>query len=193
MAIAPEPMASAVDALAGRSRLLSRPSQSGIERPLGMSAFSEPEPRAGARDAEAGESWVLELRSGEVATLMEGLTARRSLYDHHGIRWGDNVYVEKAQLPEVVQAFIDAPEGEVGVALAGIAPERLVALGRRLDLSQLDQLLAEWLARVPPAPDPEARPSTGTGTPATLMQREKQRGKVREVAVVIHDQRGGVR
>ena len=36
---------------------------------------------------KAGEGWVLELHTEEVAALLDGLIARKSLYDRPGIRW----------------------------------------------------------------------------------------------------------
>jgi hypothetical protein len=96
---------------------------------------------------KSGEGWVLELHSEEVATLVDGLLARRALFDRHGIRWGTRSFVDKASLPELVQTLIDSPHGELAEVLGDMRAEQVIALGRRVDLSQLDALLSEWLSK----------------------------------------------
>ena len=97
---------------------------------------------------KAGEGWVLELHTDEVAALLDGLIARKSLYDRHGIRWGDRVFIDRDSLPQVVRSLIDSPQGELAEVLATLQPEEIVALGRKVDLSQLDALLSSWLSNL---------------------------------------------
>lgn len=94
---------------------------------------------------KSGESWVLELHSEEVATLLDGLLARKALFDRHGIHWGTWSFIDKASLPDLVQTLIDSPRGELAEVLGDMRAEQVIALGRRVDLSQLDALLSEWL------------------------------------------------
>jgi hypothetical protein len=93
-----------------------------------------------------GEGWALELRSEEVAALIDGLLARKSLYERHGIRWGDRVFIDRDSLPEALRSLVDSPEGELAQVLATLDTEEIVALGRKVDLSQLDALLSAWQA-----------------------------------------------
>jgi hypothetical protein len=95
---------------------------------------------------KAGEGVKLELRSEEIALLMDGLTARKRLYEKHGIVWGEDEFVRRSSMPELVRGLLDSPEGELGTALKGMGAEQIIALARRVDLSQLDALLDEWLA-----------------------------------------------
>jgi hypothetical protein len=94
---------------------------------------------------KAGEGWALELHRDEVARLMDGLLARKQLYDRHGIRWGDREFIDRDSLPQIVRSLIDSPEGELAEVLATLQPESIIALGRKVDLSQLDALLEVWL------------------------------------------------
>lgn len=95
---------------------------------------------------KAGEGYALELHSEEVAILLDGLLARKALYERYGIRWGDRVFIDRDSLPETVQSVVDSPGGELAQVLATLDTEEIVALGRRVDLSQLDVLLSEWHA-----------------------------------------------
>ena len=95
---------------------------------------------------KSGEGWALELPSEEVATLLDGLLARKSLYERHGIRWGDRVFIDRDSLPEAVRSVVDSPGGELAQVLAALDTEEIVALGRKVDLSQLDALLGDWHA-----------------------------------------------
>lgn len=95
---------------------------------------------------KAGEGVKLELHSEEITLLMEGLTARKALYEKHGIVWGEDEFIRRSSMPELVQGLIDSPQGELATALEALEPEQVVALARRVDLSQLDALLEEWLA-----------------------------------------------
>lgn len=97
---------------------------------------------------KAGQGWVLELHTEEVAGLLDGLIARKSLYDRHGIRWGERVFIDRDSLPQVVRSLIDSPQGELAEVLAALQPEEIIALGRKVDLSQLDALLSVWLANL---------------------------------------------
>ena len=97
---------------------------------------------------KAGEGWVLELHTDEVAALLDGLIARKSLYHRHGIRWGERVFIDRESLPQVVRSLIDSPQGELADVLANLEAEEIIALGRKVDLSQLDALLSAWLANL---------------------------------------------
>lgn len=97
---------------------------------------------------KAGEGWALELHTEEVAALLDGLIARKSLYDRHGIRWGERVFIDRDSLPQVVRSLIESPQGELAEVLAGLQPDEIIALGRKVDLSQLDALLSTWLANL---------------------------------------------
>jgi hypothetical protein len=103
-------------------------------------------PSESLNSLKAGEGVKLELHSEEVTRLMDGLAARKALYDEHGIVWGEDEFVRRSSMPELVQGLVDAPDGELAAALEGLAPEQIIALARRVDLSQLDALLGEWLA-----------------------------------------------
>lgn len=95
---------------------------------------------------KSGEGWCLELHGEEITALMDGLDARRALYERHGIQWGTREYVDKNSLPALVQSLIDSPQSELAEVFESLRPEQVVALARRVDLSQLDALLSEWLA-----------------------------------------------
>jgi hypothetical protein len=95
---------------------------------------------------KSGEGWALELHSDEVAKLMDGLLARKGLYERYGIRWGEREFIDRESLPQVVQSLIDSPESELAGVLAALQPEEIIALGRKVDLSQLDALLSAWLS-----------------------------------------------
>ncbi|MCW3018864.1 MAG: hypothetical protein JWN10_1172 [Solirubrobacterales bacterium] len=94
---------------------------------------------------KSGEGWALELHTEEVARLMDGLLARKQLYDRHGFRWGDHEFIDRDSLPQIVRSLIDSPDGELAEVLATLQPEAIIALGRKVDLSQLDALLEVWL------------------------------------------------
>jgi hypothetical protein len=94
---------------------------------------------------KSGEGWALELHTDEVAALMEGLLARKQLYERHGIQWGEHVFIDREGLPQVVRRLVDSRDDELLEALATLQPEAIVALGRKVDLSQLDALLGAWL------------------------------------------------
>lgn len=94
---------------------------------------------------KAGEGWVLELHADEVAALVDGLRAREDLHKRHGAPRGHREFVDHNRLPAVVRRLLESPEGELAEVLAGLRPQEVVALGRRVDLSQLDALLAAWM------------------------------------------------
>lgn len=94
---------------------------------------------------KSGEGWALELRTKEVATLMDGLLARKQLCERQGIRWGERVFIDPDSLPRVVRSLIDSSDTELAEALATAQPEAIISLGRKVDLSQLDALLEAWL------------------------------------------------
>lgn len=93
---------------------------------------------------KAGEGFKLELRSAEVTALVEGVLARKQIYEKHGIEFGERDYVAEAELPEVVRKILEEPDSELAQALQALDPAELLALGRSVDLSKLDALLAEW-------------------------------------------------
>jgi hypothetical protein len=96
---------------------------------------------------KSGEGWVLELHTGEVAALMDGLLARKQIYERHGIRWGERVFIDRDSLPQIVRSLIDSSDTQLAEALAAVQPEAIIALGRKkVDLSQLDALLEAWPA-----------------------------------------------
>jgi hypothetical protein len=84
---------------------------------------------------KSGEGWVLELHSEEATALLDGLLARRALFEKHGIRWGSRSFVDTESLPDLVRSVIESPSSELAEVLAGLEPEQVVALGRRVDLS----------------------------------------------------------
>ncbi|HEY3828238.1 MAG TPA: Shedu immune nuclease family protein [Solirubrobacteraceae bacterium] len=94
---------------------------------------------------KSDEGWALELHSDELANLMDGLLACKQLYERHGIRWGEHEFIDRDSLPQIVHSLIDSPDGELAEVLATLQPEAIVALGRKVDLSQLDALLDVWL------------------------------------------------
>jgi hypothetical protein len=77
--------------------------------------------------------------------LMEGLLARKQLYERHGIQWGEHEFIDRESLPQVVRRLVDSRDEELIEALAALEPEAIIALGRKVDLSQLDALLGAWL------------------------------------------------
>ena len=92
---------------------------------------------------KAGEGYSLELRSDEVATLLEGIQARKEIYEGHGIVFGQREYVAETALPEVVRKILEEPDSELARALQALDPPELLNLGRSVDLSKLDALLEE--------------------------------------------------
>lgn len=93
---------------------------------------------------KSGEGYSLELRSGEVAALIEGLEARKELYEKFGISPGQHDYLAGAGLPDLVLKLIEEPDSELAKVLRELEPDSLLNLGRTVDLSKLDQLLSEW-------------------------------------------------
>lgn len=93
---------------------------------------------------KAGEGYSLELHSGEVSTLLQGIQDRKEIYEQHGIRFGQRDYFAGAGLPEVVRRILDEPDSELAYALQALDPENLISLGRSVDVSKLDALLNEW-------------------------------------------------
>ncbi|MGH2878678.1 MAG: Shedu immune nuclease family protein [Solirubrobacteraceae bacterium] len=95
---------------------------------------------------KAGEGYVIELRSQELSTLMDGLDARKELFERHGIQWGDRDYVSKQGLPAIVQRIIDSDSTELSEALSQIDVEDVLALSQKVEVSKLDALLADMNA-----------------------------------------------
>lgn len=94
---------------------------------------------------KAGEAVKIELHSDEVAKLMEGLQARRAMFERHGLLWGEREFVDRASLPSLVQDLLKSPEGDLAAVFDQLDADTVIALGRRVDLSQLDALIAAWL------------------------------------------------
>jgi hypothetical protein len=93
---------------------------------------------------KSGEGYALQLRSGEVSKLLQGIQDRREIYEKHGIQFGQQDYFAGANLPEVVRRILEEPESDLARALQALDPESLLSLGRSVDLSKLDALLDEW-------------------------------------------------
>lgn len=93
---------------------------------------------------KAGEGFKLELRSGEVGLLLDGIIARRKIYADHGIVFGERDYFADQDLPEVVRKILEEPDSELARALQALEPAELLSLGRSVELSKLDALLGEW-------------------------------------------------
>ena len=93
---------------------------------------------------KSGEGYCIELHSGEVSTLLQGIQDRRTIYEQHGIRFGERDYFAGAELPDVVRKILDEPDSELARALRALEPDSLLSLGRSVDLSKLDVLLDEW-------------------------------------------------
>jgi hypothetical protein len=82
--------------------------------------------------------------SAELTTLLNGLLARRAVFERFGVVYGTHEVVLKDNLPEVVRAIVDSPESELATVLDELTSDEVLNLGRRVDLSKLDALLAEW-------------------------------------------------
>lgn len=93
---------------------------------------------------KAGEGYALLLRSDEVATLLREIEARKGIYEEYGIELGRQDYLADKDLPEVVRKILEEPDSELAKALQMLDPAELLSLGRSIDLSKLDALLAEW-------------------------------------------------
>lgn len=91
---------------------------------------------------KAGEGYRLELKSDEVATLLQGIQDRKEIYEKHGIEFGQRDYLAEDDLPEVVRWILAEPQ--LAEALRRLDPDVLLSLGRSVDLSKLDSLLAVW-------------------------------------------------
>jgi Shedu protein SduA, N-terminal len=59
---------------------------------------------------KAGEGFKLELRSGEVSLLLDGILARKKIYEEHGIIFGQRDYFADTDLPEVVRKILEEPD-----------------------------------------------------------------------------------
>jgi len=95
-------------------------------------------------DLKSGEGYTLELHSGEVARLIDGVLARKAVYEEHGIVFGKQDFVSKANLPQIVREILEFPNTELAEALDALDEDDLVSLGRKVDISKLDSLLIEW-------------------------------------------------
>jgi hypothetical protein len=96
---------------------------------------------------KAGEGYSLELHSDEIATLLEGIEARKTIYQEHGIVFGQQDYFAGTAIPEIVRKILEEPDSELAKALQTLDPAELLSLGRSVDLSKLDALLEEWDAK----------------------------------------------
>lgn len=95
---------------------------------------------------KSGEGFKLELHSAEVTRLMDGLLARKALYEKHGVAFGQQTFVRSDNLPEVVRNIVEFPESELADALSALIVDDVLSLSRTVDVSRLDQLLDEWAA-----------------------------------------------
>jgi hypothetical protein len=93
---------------------------------------------------KSGEGYTLELRSAEVARLMEGLLTRKALYEEHGIVFGKQDFVSKANLPQIVREILDLPGSELASALDALDQDDVLSFARKVDVSKLDSLLEQW-------------------------------------------------
>ncbi|HYI80579.1 MAG TPA: Shedu immune nuclease family protein [Thermoleophilaceae bacterium] len=93
---------------------------------------------------KAGEGYSLELHSDEVNTLLNGVQARKEIYEQYGIQFGAQDFYAGAELPDVVQRILEEPDSELAKALRALDPESRVSLGRSVDVSKLDAFLDEW-------------------------------------------------
>ncbi len=59
---------------------------------------------------KADEGYRLELRSGEVAKLLQGIEARKRIYEEHGIVFGQQDYFAGTDIPEVVRKILEEPD-----------------------------------------------------------------------------------
>ncbi len=91
---------------------------------------------------KTGEGYRLELKSDEVAALLQEIQDRKEIYEKHGIEFGQRDYLAEADLPEVVRRMLAEPELVEG--LRSLDPDDLLSLGQSVDLSKLDSLLAVW-------------------------------------------------
>jgi hypothetical protein len=93
---------------------------------------------------KAGEGYSLELRSDDVAKLLQGIEARKRIYEEHGIVFGQQDYFAGTEIPQVVRKILEEPDSELAKALRTLDPVELLSLGRSVDLSKLDAFLEEW-------------------------------------------------
>lgn len=93
---------------------------------------------------KSGEGYAIQLRSSEFSTLIDGLLARKSIFERHGIVFGEHEYVSVDDLPAIVRGIIDSPDSELAGVLAGLDEADILNLGRKVDISKLDMLLSEW-------------------------------------------------
>lgn len=96
------------------------------------------------RRLKKGEGYALELRSAEVSTLMSGLLSLKGLYEKHGVPFGEQTYVRRDTLPQIVRTIVDYPNSELADALSELDEDDILSLGRTVDISKLDALLSEW-------------------------------------------------
>lgn len=93
---------------------------------------------------KAGEGFSLELKSAEVATLLQGIADRAEIYAQLGISFGSRDFYAGTDLPEVIKRIVDEPGTELAAALQTLDASDLLTLGRSVDVSKLDALLEEW-------------------------------------------------
>lgn len=135
----------------------------------------------------------MELHTEEVGALMDGLLARKQLYERNGIRWGDRVFIDRDSLPQVVRSLVDSPDAELIEALATLQPEAIIALGRKVDLSQLDTLLGEWLENAENNDEgywQDLLAEHACGRPARLGRRDSPQGATRRARSVAASRAG---
>lgn len=93
---------------------------------------------------KSGEGFSLELHSDEVTTLLQGISDRKQIYEKFGINFGQRDFLADADLPDVVRKIVDEPDSDLAQTFSELDPDSLLALGRTVELSKLDALLAEW-------------------------------------------------
>jgi hypothetical protein len=96
------------------------------------------------RRLKKGEGYALELHSAEVSTLMTGLLTLKRLYEKHGVPFGEQTYVRRDTLPQIVRTIIDSPNSELADALSALDEGEVLRLGNTVEISKLDALLDEW-------------------------------------------------
>src|SRR4051794_15293493 len=67
---------------------------------------------------KSGEGYAIQLRSSEFSTLIDGLLARKAIFEQQGIVFGEHQYVSVADLPGIVKGIIDSPGSELAGVLA---------------------------------------------------------------------------
>lgn len=75
---------------------------------------------------------------------MTGLLALKGLYEKHGVPFGEQTYVRRDTLPQIVRTIVDSPNSELADALSALDEDDVLSLGHTVEISKLDALLDEW-------------------------------------------------